>query len=602
MSHLSAGWIILAKSASNENTTGIDVTVGLHGIALEAEIWWRRRPGYVTSHSTLLSSRRRVLAGKRRRGREAEPAVGVSHEPKPPPQLGLVRGCRVAGPMSAARFCWTYQSVLHVVAHPGSSGDLAEKQSLRSGHEAEQRRLAPGFFLQLLTSSLCCVQGNSDIPTSYLKESSGLLRRSWTRALCRSPAVRAERRPTLRFLQTANGSRMRKATADPALAYREGFSCVERGETERTSSCGAPHHHTSLCGAHHPAVYIIITHIIVRRTSSCHPAAHIILLRTSSPHIIVRRTSSCGAHPPATHIIVRRTSSCGAHHPAAHIILQRTSSCGAHHRGMHFILRRTSSPHIIVRRTSSCGVYHHHPHHRAAHIIVPSCGAHHPVAHIITAHHRAAHIILRRTSSCNAHHRAPHIILRRTSSCGAHHPATHIILGRTSSPHIILRRTSSCSAYRTSTCGVHYLATHIILRHTSSCGAHHPEVHIILGRTSAHIVLRRTLSCCAHNHRTSSCAAPHRASHLYWVCTLGVDALKAGACFCVFRDTQEGSLTEYKDKQMTCNPWKEISANVGLQVDESDSQNAATPRPPALSDAVESLFQQSAPRQGGVAV
>ncbi|CAB1454176.1 unnamed protein product [Pleuronectes platessa] len=29
--------------------------------------------------------------------------------PKPPPQLGLVRGCQVAEPMSAARFWWTYR-------------------------------------------------------------------------------------------------------------------------------------------------------------------------------------------------------------------------------------------------------------------------------------------------------------------------------------------------------------------------------------------------------------------------------------------------------------------------------------------------------------
>ncbi|CAB1456983.1 unnamed protein product [Pleuronectes platessa] len=28
------------------------------------------------------------------------------------------------------------------------------------------------------------------------------------------------------------------------------------------------------------------------------------------------------------------------------------------------------------------------------------------------------------------------------------------------------------------------------------------------------------------------------------------------------------SLTEYKDTQMACNSWKDISANVGLQVDE----------------------------------
>ena len=28
------------------------------------------------------------------------------------------------------------------------------------------------------------------------------------------------------------------------------------------------------------------------------------------------------------------------------------------------------------------------------------------------------------------------------------------------------------------------------------------------------------------------------------------------------------SLTEYKDTQMPCNSWKEISANIGLQVDD----------------------------------
>ncbi|CAB1440697.1 unnamed protein product [Pleuronectes platessa] len=47
-----------------------------------------------------------------------------------------------------------------------------------------------------------------------------------------SPAVRAERRPTLRVLQTANESRMRKATADPALAYRAGSRIKEGGWTE----------------------------------------------------------------------------------------------------------------------------------------------------------------------------------------------------------------------------------------------------------------------------------------------------------------------------------------------------------------------------------
>ncbi|CAB1430972.1 unnamed protein product [Pleuronectes platessa] len=48
-------------------------------------------------------------------------------------------------------------------------------------------------------------------------------------ALRRSPAVRAERRPTLRVLQTANESHMRKATADPALAYRAGFPSPDKG-------------------------------------------------------------------------------------------------------------------------------------------------------------------------------------------------------------------------------------------------------------------------------------------------------------------------------------------------------------------------------------
>ncbi|CAB1448937.1 unnamed protein product [Pleuronectes platessa] len=50
-------------------------------------------------------------------------------------------------------------------------------------------------------------------------------------ALRRSPAVRDERRPTLRVLQTANESRMRKATADPALAYREGWRPFHRRGT-----------------------------------------------------------------------------------------------------------------------------------------------------------------------------------------------------------------------------------------------------------------------------------------------------------------------------------------------------------------------------------
>ncbi|CAB1414711.1 unnamed protein product [Pleuronectes platessa] len=46
------------------------------------------------------------------------------------------------------------------------------------------------------------------------------------------------------------------------------------------------------------------------------------------------------------------------------------------------------------------------------------------------------------------------------------------------------------------------------------------------------------------------------------------------------------SLTDYKDTQMACNSWKDISANVGLQVDEAVPQNAATlPRPPTLSTA-----------------
>ncbi|CAB1424378.1 unnamed protein product [Pleuronectes platessa] len=125
-------------------------------------------------------------------------------------------------------------------------------------------------------------------------------------ALRRSPAFRADRRPTLRVLQTANESRMRKATADPALAYREGSHIITAPFMRHTSSCGA-----------------------------LHPAAH-----------IIRRTSSCGAHHPKVHIIVQRTSSlhlsCGTHHPAAHIILRRTSSCGAHH-----------PPHIILQRTSS---------------------------------------------------------------------------------------------------------------------------------------------------------------------------------------------------------------------------------------------------------
>ncbi|CAB1414664.1 unnamed protein product [Pleuronectes platessa] len=58
----------------------------------------------------------------------------------------------------------------------------------------------------------------------------------------------------------------------------------------------------------------------------------------------------------------------------------------------------------------------------------------------------------------------------------------------------------------------------------------------------------------------------------------------------------------YKDTQMACNSWKDTSANVGLQVAEEHRHvphNAATlPRPPTLSDAVESHCQQSARGQG----
>ncbi|CAB1415253.1 unnamed protein product [Pleuronectes platessa] len=87
--------------------------------------------------------------------------------------------------------------------------------------------------------------------------------------------------------------------------------------------------------------------------------------------VILRRT--CGAC--AAHFILRRT--CGALHPAAHILLRRTSSSGAHisahHLAAHFILRLatqfilrcTSSAHFVLRRTSSCGA--HRP---AAHIIL----------------------------------------------------------------------------------------------------------------------------------------------------------------------------------------------------------------------------------------
>ncbi|CAB1421117.1 unnamed protein product, partial [Pleuronectes platessa] len=47
------------------------------------------------------------------------------------------------------------------------------------------------------------------------------------------------------------------------------------------------------------------------------------------------------------------------------------------------------------------------------------------------------------------------------------------------------------------------------------------------------------------------------------------------------------SLTEYKDTQMACNSWKDISANVGLQFNESLTCQLSCP--PTLNDAVESL-------------
>ncbi|CAB1429593.1 unnamed protein product [Pleuronectes platessa] len=47
------------------------------------------------------------------------------------------------------------------------------------------------------------------------------------------------------------------------------------------------------------------------------------------------------------------------------------------------------------------------------------------------------------------------------------------------------------------------------------------------------------------------------------------------------------SLTEYKDMQMACNSWKDISANVSLQVDEErrhvPQKGATLPRPPTLT-------------------
>ncbi|CAB1440716.1 unnamed protein product, partial [Pleuronectes platessa] len=81
---------------------------GLHGIAPEAEIWWRRRPGYVPQHPPQLEAEEAEIWPRSR------VCVGVSHMPKPPPQLGLIRGCRVAGPMSAARFWWTYRCLFTV--------------------------------------------------------------------------------------------------------------------------------------------------------------------------------------------------------------------------------------------------------------------------------------------------------------------------------------------------------------------------------------------------------------------------------------------------------------------------------------------------------
>ncbi|CAB1459056.1 unnamed protein product [Pleuronectes platessa] len=89
----------------------------------------------------------------------------------------------------------------------------------------------------------------------------------------------------------------------------------------------------------------------------------------------------------------KKKSSCSAHHPAAHIILRRTSSFGPHPRAAHIILQRTSSPHIILWCTSSWA--HIGAHRRAAHFVLQctlSCSALHP----------AVHIIVRRTSFCNA--------------------------------------------------------------------------------------------------------------------------------------------------------------------------------------------------------
>ncbi|CAB1415096.1 unnamed protein product [Pleuronectes platessa] len=61
------------------------------------------------------------------------------------------------------------------------------------------------------------------------------------------------------------------------------------------------------------------------------------------------------------------------------------------------------------------------------------------------------------------------------------------------------------------------------------------------------------------------------------------------------------SLTEYKNTQMACNSWKDISANVGLQVDEALTCQLSLrtpPRPSERSHAATPPHPVNSPLQG----
>ncbi|CAB1422365.1 unnamed protein product [Pleuronectes platessa] len=122
--------------ANLSTTIRIDVTVGLHGIAprppgggdlVEEETglhYEPQHPPQLEAAGVSWEASRGGTPGERRRsGREAKPAFGVSHERQPLLSSGSLGD--VVGMLAP--------SVLHMAAHPGSSGDLAEKQSLRSG-------------------------------------------------------------------------------------------------------------------------------------------------------------------------------------------------------------------------------------------------------------------------------------------------------------------------------------------------------------------------------------------------------------------------------------------------------------------------------------